>query len=200
MNCTEFDTGLLDYVYKELGVSLETQFEDHLQGCLVCQKKLIQIQNTKHVLGQLPLENVPKHLLSLRKHVKKSHRFAMPMWRYGAIAASFLIIFGGLVSVNNFLAPDSRLDRGSFTDGEHPGAKDRSSSVNPQASPETRWIENAGARNTSFQEVSLGTPFESYSEVPTLQPIKPKWYSTQPFEMQKGQFAVLPFKIGRAHV
>lgn len=91
------DDQILRYVAGDLDEPELTAFEDHLFACDLCLARVERYQAAEQVLADRQLPVVPTIVSSGNGPAPRSPR-SVPMWMLGAMAASLVVVAGGLWS------------------------------------------------------------------------------------------------------
>ena len=106
MKCEKIEEKISLYMDKQLDWKEEKEFINHIRQCPRCKEQLEQAQQLRKMLLEIPMEEVPKELHEnimavIEKKVKNQNKTTslsskkkktMLWYRYGAIAASFLLV------------------------------------------------------------------------------------------------------------
>ena len=120
MNCRGVSRRLSAYIDGLLTPAIRQSVEEHLKGCLLCRRKLAEIEVIVRVTNELPPLNVSDGFtdrviaatktVSSKKEVfgKVSYRFGIASVAFMAAAAAIFFVFG----------PSTELDNAALTDTE----------------------------------------------------------------------------------
>ena len=108
--CTRYpdDDVVLRYVTSDLAEPDLTVFEDHLFACDACLARVERYQAAQQVLARRALPAIPTVVPVGISGVGQSPRRPMPLWLLGAIAASLVVVAGGLWSWQRVGAPSPK--------------------------------------------------------------------------------------------
>lgn len=125
MNCRGVSRRLSAFIDGQLSPAIREAVEDHLKGCLLCRRKLAEIEAIVRVTREMQTLRVSEGFAdrvieaskenSLKKEAlaKIGYRFGLASAAFMAAAAAIFFIFGPVTSVNDHLT--RKIDNNSNT-------------------------------------------------------------------------------------
>ena len=99
MNCSDSKQLIMEYLDGELAPAEKQRLDEHLAGCEACRAELAEQERVIHAVRTLPRVAAPPELdarvaAMIARENSPANRWRQWLFRYGAMAASLLIVVG----------------------------------------------------------------------------------------------------------